>query len=186
MFLNFVRNSNMATKICFKCNVEKELSEFYKHPKMYDGYLNKCKTCNKKDTAENIELKKLDPDWVEKEKTRGREKYHRLGNKKPTYEGKKKANDNYAEKFPEKIKARNYVSNMKTEIQGNQLHHWSYNEEHYKDVIELSVREHKKAHRFLIYDQERFMYRRFDTNELLDTKQKHLEFIMWCIETKED
>lgn len=41
------------SKICFKCNVEKPLNDFYKHPKMFDGYVNKCKECNKVDVKEN-------------------------------------------------------------------------------------------------------------------------------------
>lgn len=49
----------MATKVCFKCNVEKPLDEFYKHPAMDDGHVGKCKECNKKDVREN-RAKKLD------------------------------------------------------------------------------------------------------------------------------
>jgi len=40
-------------KICFKCGKEKKLDEFYKHPKMPDGRVNKCKECNKLDVKIN-------------------------------------------------------------------------------------------------------------------------------------
>ena len=40
-------------KRCFKCGLEKELTQFYKHKEMSDGHLNKCKECTKKDTSLN-------------------------------------------------------------------------------------------------------------------------------------
>lgn len=42
-----------STKTCFKCRVEKALTEFYAHKKMRGGKLNKCKDCTKRDTRKN-------------------------------------------------------------------------------------------------------------------------------------
>ena len=44
-------------KKCFKCGVEKDIGEFYKHPMMADGHLGKCKECSKKDVTENRRAK---------------------------------------------------------------------------------------------------------------------------------
>jgi hypothetical protein len=35
----------VSLKVCKGCGVEKDLSEFYKHPRTADGHLNKCKVC---------------------------------------------------------------------------------------------------------------------------------------------
>lgn len=160
-------------KKCNKCLTEKEPTEFY-------GVQGECKSCTKKRVRLREAELKQSPEWVKKEKDRHREKYHRLGYKdihKPSPEQKKVIMDRYKAKFPEKRKAHLAAQRLTPITPGNELHHWSYNEEHYKDVIELSVLEHNKAHRYIVYDQERMMYRRSDNNELLDTKESHTAYI---------
>ena len=177
----------MKTKQCFKCEEIKDVTEFYKHKAMGDGYLGKCKACTKKDVREREDVLKKDPAWVEKEQTRHREKYHRLDyleKHKPTYEMKKAAMSKYIDKYPEKRLAKNASGTITKK--GLEIHHWSYNKDHWKDVIYLTPKEHAKAHRFIRYDGERKMYYRVDTHELLDTREKHEEWINWCIANKPD
>ena len=176
-------------KVCFKCNIEKPITDFYKHKKMFDGHLGKCKDCTKIDTKKRTDVLSLDSSWVEKENRRAREKYYRLQYKekhKQTSEKRKIENKKWEEKYPEKRKAGIMSSKIKKPFEGAEKHHWSYNQDHYKDVIFLTKKHHMKGHRFIVYDQERMMYRRYDTNELLDTKEAHEAFIKECITTKPD
>lgn len=174
-------------KQCFKCGQTKYFSDFYKHNQMADGYLGKCKDCTKNDTKKREQEKLKNEDWKKQEKERHRKKYYRLGYKekhKPTLENKKKSMDKYKEKYPEKIIAKSLCGNLKPTVKENQLHHWSYNIEHVKDVIELSKSDHYFLHRHIVYDQERMMYRRCDTMQLLDSKELHFDFFLF-IKNKE-
>ena len=163
------------SKVCFKCGISKSLDDFYKHSQMKDGHVNKCKDCNKADVMSNYETNIQNPAFKVKEKSRGREKYHRLYRGLPQSENKNKYMDKYYDEYPEKKKARTAVNGIQTEI-GYNNHHWSYNDEHLKDTIKLSITLHNKLHRYISYDKKSKMYLTLD-GTLLDTKEKHLKYL---------
>lgn len=163
-------------KTCTKCGQDKGISEFYKHKLAKDGLQSNCIDCVKSHAKKRQEEINNSPERKEQEKKRHREKYYRLGYKekhKPTSEQKKKAMFNYSSKYPEKISAKNRCSIKAGK--GKNVHHWSYNQQHWNDVFILSISEHNKLHRYLRYDQESMMYLTLQ-GRLLDTKESHAEY----------
>lgn len=82
-------------KTCKECKKEKPINEFYKHPAMDGGHLNKCKECKKemakKNREENIEY------YREYDKRRQRESFkrvflHRYSGMKSSVEGRNSHN----------------------------------------------------------------------------------------------
>lgn len=159
----------MDTKICFKCGRELPLSEFYKHPKMGDGHLNKCKECTKKDVQKNYEEKSKDEAWMEKERARGREKFKRLGYKDAPWNNKTRKGVNPQEGggLVNKIRKIGYNTD------GKEAHHWNYNLP--KSVFLISRKGHKRIHQWLVvnYD-DKFCYTK--DGERLDTIDKTIEY----------
>ncbi len=139
----------MYRKVCFKCNIEKDITEYYKHPKMADGHLGKCKECNKRDVTLNRDDKL--------------EYYRHYDKSRMTEERRLKVNLNnrlMKIKFPIKNKARYSLSNsirdglvikpticehckLPGKIHG---HHWSYKEENWLNVIWLCSGCHGREH----------------------------------------
>ena len=124
-------------KECFKCNTVKPLSDFYKHPQMGDGYLNKCKVCNRIDAAKQLEKNKLNPKWIEKEKERVRLKQLKKAGHAKTLiyaEIKKKITSGEIVKKPCEVCG-------KEKTQG---HHEDYSKPF--DLVWLCVRHHQDRH----------------------------------------
>jgi len=156
-------------KVCFKCGIEKPLSDYYKHKQMGDGHLNKCKTCTKNDTKKRTDVLNLDPEFIESERARHREKYHRLN-----YKEKQKILDK--DKPWKKTQVYKNLSRKFKTPKGIELHHWNYNDEFLEDVIFMPIKDHRRLHNQLILNLET---RIFSTKQLfeLDTKEKHIKFI---------
>lgn len=147
------------TKVCFKCGRELSIDNFYAHPRMADGHLNKCKDCAKKDVhakyMENIE----NPEYVERERARGREKFKRLYKGIPTHA-----------KHGNAANARRFLQTRIGAIpEDMELHHWNYNFPN--KVFMISSRHHARLHKLITYDSETkcFTY----NGKLLDTKESH-------------
>lgn len=159
-------------KVCFKCGAEKPLSEFYKHPKMPDGTLNKCKECTKRDVAENREKNKEYYLQYDRNRPNAKERHEKnvLRNKEKFKndceyrEARTETIKRYREQNPERYRAHNCVNNAlrdgklvkpdccehcRTSEKKIQAHHWSYAPEHWLDVIWLCTRCHGKEHRRL-------------------------------------
>lgn len=163
-------DNQRVMKRCIICNVPQELTEYYKHPQMHDGHLNKCKTCTKAQAKErHHNLFENDPKWVERERIRSREKHKRLG---------------YSAIHHERVKGKRWVTakykNTRRDLKipkHLQPHHWNYNEDFLRDVFVLDPLEHRKAHIGITLDEELLVFRT-DDGELLDTREKHEAFLI--------
>tara|TARA_R110002020_G_C15931109_1_gene743790 strand:+ start:122 stop:625 length:504 start_codon:yes stop_codon:yes gene_type:complete len=138
----------LKEKECFKCGVLKPLTQFYKHVKMADGRLNKCKSCTRIDVANNLEIKKKDSTWVSKELERCRVKQLLVD--------------------PIKARARAASKSIKSG-KGQEKHHWSYNQDDWLDVIVMERDEHRKLHCYMTYDKDSLKFRTIN-NVLLHSR----------------
>lgn len=103
-----------TVKTCFKCKVEKAITEFYVHPAMGDGRLNKCKECTRKDVAENYRANFGHYQQYEKQRrdlphrVQGRRAYAQSSDGKASHA---KSLKRQRELHPEKYRARVAVGN---------------------------------------------------------------------------
>lgn len=163
---------SISSKVCRKCMAEKSISEFFINKRYSDGHVNHCKDCLSNYQKSRWVIVSKDRDFMSSELARARQRTRDGKNSKNSPVKARILSMGYRAKYPEKYKAHRAIAPLQR-TEGRDRHHWSYNEPHWKDTIELPPMSHAKAHRFLIYDQPEMMYRRKDTGELLDTRQKH-------------
>jgi hypothetical protein len=133
-------------KTCFKCQKIKPYAAFYKHESMADGYCGKCKECTKSDVTANYyrridHYKAYKKEWLQRPHVKAY---------------RKRAHENYKQKYPEKYIARTAVNNAirdgrlmpkpcvicgDNEVHG---HHEDYSKP--LEVVWLCPRHHKDAH----------------------------------------
>lgn len=151
----------MTEKQCFKCGKVKPLSEFYKHPRMADGHLNKCKECTKQDVRRDYDRKSQDEAWLEKERARGREKFHRLGYTASSFKKVRSICSNNGD-----ISKR--LRTLGLWVKGKEAHHWNYNFP--RSIILLSRKAHRRIHTMLTVNyKDKYCYtldgQRIETEE---------------------
>lgn len=169
----------MSEKKCSKCNQVKPLTEFYKNNQMKDGLFGKCRACCKSYTKKYRELKAKDPEWVFKEAERQRRVKRESYSRNAVKVYQKEWQTKYNNLNPMKVKAKSASQHIEVG-EGLERHHWSYKEEHWKDIFPLSKSDHMKIHRYTKYDPDVLQYRTVH-NTLLDSRElceKYYEIVL--------
>ena len=113
-------------KQCFKCLIIKPLSDFYKHPQMPDGTVNKCKECNKTENKSNWHLRREDK--LAYDKNRHRFSIQRLFNHR--YYG-------IVHRCEVGRSKRHYFVEGKSYLSKKEWEEWCYETSNYKKFIEI-------------------------------------------------
>ena len=107
-------------KVCRECKTEKPLSDFYKHPRMADGHLNKCAECVKSRVTKHREANLEKIQAYDKMRSKQPHRLQAIKDYAKTEAGKltkKKAMSAYHARYPMKRAAhvitRNYVRDGK-------------------------------------------------------------------------
>lgn len=165
-------------KPCIICETLQPLSEYYKHKAMSDGHINKCKTCCKSQQRDRESRLKEDVEWCEKERERCRDKYNRLYKKEFNNSKFNTNKEQFHKRFSSSFGTYKNLNRNLRIPKGYQAHHWSYRDENIKDVFILDIKTHRLIHRYIGYSKEHDCFRCKNTNELLDTREKHYKYFL--------
>lgn len=136
-------------KICFRFGISKSVTDYYRHARMADGYLGKCKDCTKRDVAL---LRVFNPE-IHKQRDLDRNRTQKRIDQRREYLRRHRA------KYPHKARARAAVSfalragNLERRpcrecgIELVQAHHEDYSRP--LDIVWLCEFHHKQRHREL-------------------------------------
>lgn len=159
-----------------------DLGDFPKHPSGKDGHLNQCRSCRNSYTRDWLKRKKEDRAeyvrYLREQRKKSRLKSGQTYNKKRSLD----AIDKYNKKYPEKLRAR-LISTSIPSVVGYEKHHWSYKEGSECEVVFLKMKDHRRIHRYLEYDQSKMKYRNKLDGILLETWVDHIKFINRVIES---
>jgi len=90
----------MKSKSCRSCKKRKKIAAFYRHAKMRDGFLNKCKECKKADTKRHYRATFSE-----------RQKYERARLQRPERRAAKyRYEQRHRQRYPERERARRFVA----------------------------------------------------------------------------
>ena len=157
----------MQEKKCFKCGRILPLSDFYVHPQMSDGHLNKCKECTKKDVKKNYLEKSSDEKWVEKERLRCREKDKRI---KPSA-----SKTRVRRLCPEGANISRRLHSRGYNVKGLEAHHWNYNEPY--SIFLLSRKAHRRLHQHITVNfKDKYCYT--ENGERLESEEQAYSFFV--------
>ena len=178
-------------KICSSCKKEKEFSEFSKCKRAKSGLQSQCKACHKQYCkqyraenpeyfkqyrAENAEqLKQYQKQFYAENAEQLKQCHKQYIAENP--EVKAKCDKKYKFKYPEKRKATSKANYNLPSRDGYHRHHWSYNEEHWLDIIYVNASMHNYYHTHMEYDSTHMVYRIKSTGELLDTRERHEAYL---------
>ena len=150
-------------KTCKCCGRSLPESEFY----MIRSWLDTtCKSCRKKRVRERYDANSKNPVFMENERVRSRDKYHRL------YAGKKTVASQKKEKMYPSLRnaKRDFRVAPSRDIE---LHHWNYNNTN--SVFALEKRLHHRLHKAITLNLEEGIY--YFGQVKLDSAEKHEKVI---------